>query len=62
MIQGWLRTKRDEGFAFIEVNDGSSLANLQVVLNPELLDYEALLATEYRCLGGSDWGAGAFCW
>jgi asparaginyl-tRNA synthetase len=44
MIQGWVRTKRDlKGFAFIEVNDGSSLANLQVVLNPELLDYEALL-------------------
>ncbi len=44
MIQGWVRTKRDlKGFAFIEVNDGSSLANLQVVMNPELPDYEALL-------------------
>lgn len=44
MIQGWVRTKRElKGFAFIEVNDGSSMANLQVVLNPELPDYEALL-------------------
>ena len=43
MIQGWVRTKRElKGFAFIEVNDGSSLANLQVVM-PELPDYEELL-------------------
>ncbi|MBW4663143.1 MAG: asparagine--tRNA ligase [Chroococcus sp. CMT-3BRIN-NPC107] len=43
-IQGWVRTKRDlKGFAFIEVNDGSSLANLQVVLNSQMPDYENLL-------------------
>lgn len=43
-IQGWVRTKRDlKGFAFIEVNDGSSLANLQVVINQGLPDYEAIL-------------------
>lgn len=43
-ILGWVRTKRElKGFAFIEVNDGSSLANLQVVVNSELLNYEALL-------------------
>jgi len=43
-IQGWVRTKRDlKGFAFIEVNDGSSLANLQVVINQELPDYEVIL-------------------
>lgn len=30
--QGWVRTKRDaKGFAFIEINDGSSLAGLQVI-------------------------------
>jgi asparaginyl-tRNA synthetase len=40
-IKGWVRTKRElKGFAFIEVNDGSFLANLQVVLNPDLPDYE----------------------
>lgn len=43
-IQGWVRTKRDlKGFAFIEVNDGSSLANLQVVLNSQMPEYEDLL-------------------
>jgi asparaginyl-tRNA synthetase len=41
VVQGWVRTKRDlKGFAFIEVNDGSSLANLQVVINQDLPDYE----------------------
>jgi asparaginyl-tRNA synthetase len=39
-IQGWVRTKRDsKGFAFIEVNDGSSLANLQVIVSEDLPDY-----------------------
>lgn len=43
-IQGWIRTKRElKDFAFVEVNDGSALANLQVVLNPDLPDYQALL-------------------
>jgi asparaginyl-tRNA synthetase len=43
-IKGWVRTKRElKGFSFIEVNDGSSLANLQVVLNSDLLDYKELL-------------------
>ncbi len=44
VIQGWVRTKRElKGFAFIEVNDGSSLANLQAVINQDLPDYEAIL-------------------
>lgn len=43
-IQGWVRTKRElKGFTFIEVNDGSSMANLQAILDGELTDYEALL-------------------
>ncbi|MFW6359863.1 MAG: OB-fold nucleic acid binding domain-containing protein, partial [Chroococcales cyanobacterium] len=43
-IQGWVRTKRElKNFAFMEVNDGSFMANLQVVLDPELPDYEAIL-------------------
>lgn len=43
-VQGWVRTKRElKGFAFMEVNDGSSLASLQVVIEPQLPDYEALL-------------------
>ncbi|MDZ7959465.1 MAG: asparagine--tRNA ligase [Aulosira sp. DedQUE10] len=44
LVQGWVRTKRElKGFAFIEVNDGSSLANLQVVINEDLPDYEVIL-------------------
>jgi asparaginyl-tRNA synthetase len=43
-IQGWVRTKRElKGFAFIEVNDGSCLTGLQVVLDETLANYESLL-------------------
>lgn len=43
-IQGWVRTKRElKGFAFVEVNDGSSLASLQAVLNQDLPDYAEVL-------------------
>jgi len=43
-VQGWVRTKRElKEFAFVEINDGSALANLQVVLNPDLADYETIL-------------------
>jgi asparaginyl-tRNA synthetase len=43
-IQGWVRTKRDlKNFAFLEVNDGSSLANLQVIIESTLPDYDTLI-------------------
>jgi asparaginyl-tRNA synthetase len=43
-IKGWVRTKRElKGFSFIEVNDGSALANLQVVIDATLPDYETVL-------------------
>jgi asparaginyl-tRNA synthetase len=43
-VQGWVRTKRElKDFAFVEVNDGSALQGLQVVLNPVLPDYEQVL-------------------
>ncbi|MGL4882200.1 MAG: asparagine--tRNA ligase [Waterburya sp.] len=43
-IQGWIRTKRElKGFAFVEVNDGSSLTGLQAVLDANLPNYEDLL-------------------
>ena len=40
-IQGWVRTRRDSkaGFSFIQVNDGSSLANLQIVADQALPGY-----------------------
>ncbi len=41
-LQGWIRTRRDSkgGFSFLELNDGSSLDNLQVVAAAELENYE----------------------
>jgi asparaginyl-tRNA synthetase len=42
-IQGWVRTRRDSkgGFSFLEVNDGTSLGNLQVVAPATLPNYES---------------------
>jgi asparaginyl-tRNA synthetase len=44
-IQGWVRTKRASkaGITFVELNDGSSLQNLQVVVPDALADAEAVL-------------------
>jgi len=43
-IKGWVRTKRElKKFSFVEVNDGSSLAGLQAVLDADLPDYEDIL-------------------
>jgi len=44
-IQGWVRTKRElKGFSFLEINDGSCLANLQVVLHADLVaGYEQIV-------------------
>ncbi|PIE73997.1 MAG: asparagine--tRNA ligase [Deltaproteobacteria bacterium] len=40
-VQGWIRTRRDTGtFSFLEVNDGSSLANLQLIADQALANYE----------------------
>jgi asparaginyl-tRNA synthetase len=39
-IRGWLRTRRDaKDFSFLEINDGSCLANLQVVADSSLANY-----------------------
>jgi asparaginyl-tRNA synthetase len=42
-VQGWLRTRRDSkgGFSFLEINDGSSLGNLQVIADADLPNYES---------------------
>jgi len=40
-VAGWVRTRRDSGsFSFIEVNDGSTLANIQVIAERTLTNYE----------------------
>jgi asparaginyl-tRNA synthetase len=42
---GWVRThRRSKSMAFIELNDGSSLTGLQLVINPELESYTLLAA------------------
>ena len=39
-VQGWVRTKRDaKDFSFIELNDGSCLANIQVIAGNDLAEY-----------------------
>src|SRR5436190_4886530 len=42
-VQGWIRTRRDSkgGFSFLEVNDGSCLANIQIVADAKLPNYES---------------------
>lgn len=40
-VHGWIRTVRDQkSFAFIEVNDGSTLGNLQVIADATISGYE----------------------
>src|ERR1035437_273624 len=42
-VHGWVRTRRDSkgGFSFIEVNDGSCMANIQVIAEAALPNYES---------------------
>ena len=43
LIQGWVRTRRDsKAFSFLEVNDGSSVASLQVVADAGIPGYERI--------------------
>jgi asparaginyl-tRNA synthetase len=44
LVQGWVRTRRDaKGFSFLELNDGSCLKNLQVVMEESALDSGSLV-------------------
>jgi asparaginyl-tRNA synthetase len=44
-LQGWIRTRRDSkgGFSFLELNDGSCLANIQVIADSSLPNYESVV-------------------
>src|SRR5438034_8422136 len=43
-VHGWVRTRRDsKGFSFLELNDGSCLANLQVVADAGMPGYDKIL-------------------
>src|SRR5438046_8657312 len=42
-LVGWIRTRRDsKDFSFIELNDGSSLRNLQIIAKSSLPNYAAV--------------------
>lgn len=52
LLKGWVRTRRDsKGFSFLELNDGSCLANVQVVVDhtPQLLPLLERLNTGAAC-------------
>ncbi|MEW6381369.1 MAG: asparagine--tRNA ligase [bacterium] len=42
LIRGWVRTKRDAkgGFSFIELNDGSTIENIQIIADSGLENYQ----------------------
>lgn len=43
LVAGWVKTCRiQKNFAFIELNDGSSFSNLQVILNNTLKNYDKI--------------------
>jgi len=50
-VRGWLRTRRDtREFSFLEINDGSCLANLQVIASSSLENYsEVVLKLHTGC-------------
>lgn len=43
-VKGWVRTVRNQKtFTFIEINDGSTLSNFQIVANPDIAHYDTLI-------------------
>jgi len=43
-VKGWVRTVRNQKtFTFIEINDGSTLSNFQIVANPDVAHYETVI-------------------
>ena len=43
LLEGWVRTRRDsKDFSFIELNDGSSLRNVQIIAKNSLPNYTAV--------------------
>ncbi|MEN9655047.1 MAG: asparaginyl-tRNA synthetase, partial [Chlamydiota bacterium] len=42
-VSGWIRTMRDQkSFVFVELNDGSTLLNLQVIIDDTVAGYEGI--------------------
>ena len=44
LAKGWVRTKREsKTFSFLEINDGSSLSNLQIIADCSLANYNEII-------------------
>ena len=42
-VKGWVRTKRDsKSFSFIELNDGSCLKNIQIIVDETIANYDSI--------------------
>jgi asparaginyl-tRNA synthetase len=44
-LRGWVRTRRDSkgGFSFVELNDGTCLGNIQIIVAQTLPNYETII-------------------
>jgi asparaginyl-tRNA synthetase len=43
-VKGWIRSKREaKEFAFVDINDGSCMANIQVVIDKDVPDHATIL-------------------
>lgn len=43
MLNGWVRTKREsKDFSFLELNDGTCLANIQIIVDAEISSYDQI--------------------
>ena len=57
LVKGWVRTRRDSkgGFSFLEINDGSCQANIQVIVEHSLKEFSEVekKITTGSCIGVS---------
>ena len=50
LVQGWVKTKRSSGsVSFLQVSDGSTLKDLQIVIEPSLPNYEIVESINTGC-------------
>ena len=44
LLKGWIRTQREsKGFSFIELNDGSCLSNIQIIVDSTVDNYKEVI-------------------
>ena len=52
LVKGWVRTRRDsKEFVFLELNDGSCLANIQIIAAETLANYADVARVDHRVSG-----------